>query len=571
MLTRTHFRPRPSTIFAILGFCSLLALPAIGSQLYFRHDDSSFILFSARFHGSLLHVFSTDPSVNIWGNLKGMSGYYRPTAYLQALALVRIFHANAGVLLALAGATMAGAVALYYVVVRIVAGPSKAVIALYIALFGGITLLYQSFRLMVPLGYLEIMAALICLLIGAKRRSTMFILLGGAFWLLSSSRQSALFLVPAVVVTALIAVPSLTRSWPSRTAAVRRFALLLSPFIVAVAAMVIVDSLGRGSHGVSLAPAYLAQRYRFYAETLFVGPRAVVLIPPFYYGLIAARRRTRRAADAEGLSLLSLTVAIVGAVATAYVTELGPVALLAAGALGARRERTLWVGVAWFLVGFSVYLLPAFYHQAYILEAFLGVGFMAACCTPLLARAVFAALRSLWSSGALARGVILAAVSLVAVTCIVAGLLVGPRTLSSARAAVTGLVDTNRTFAESVAYLTSLDGGDVTVLAFSDEQRGLSKEDWRNRGLEYRATVVPVMDLDELQNILTALRGPGMTLEPFSVPGDATVPQGRPLYGIAFGEAESKDMARSWVATPVKRIANGEATSTVFRLQAPRR
>lgn len=113
-----------------MALCSLLALPAIGSQLYFRHDNASFILFPARFHGWWLGVFSTDPSVNTWGKLSGMAGYYRPTAYLQALALVRIFHANAGVLMALAGATMAGAVALNYVVVRIIAGPSEAVIAL---------------------------------------------------------------------------------------------------------------------------------------------------------------------------------------------------------------------------------------------------------------------------------------------------------------------------------------------------------------------------------------------------------------------------------------------------------
>ena len=570
MPNRTHFRPRPSTIFAILGLCSLLALPAIGSQLYFRHDDSSFILFSARFHGSLLNVFRTDPSINVWGNLRGMSGYYRPTAYLQALALVRIFQGNAGVLMALAAATMAGAVALYYVVVRIVAGPTKAVIALYIALFGGVTLLYQSFRLMVPLGYLEIMAALICLLIGAKRRSTLFILLGGAFWFLASSRQSALFLVPVVVLTALVAVPRLTQAWPSRAAAVKRFTLLLSPFIVAVAAIVIVDSLGRGSHGVSVAPAYLAQRYRFYAETLFVGPRAVVLIPSFYYGAIAARRRAQRAdADDEGLSLLSLGVAIVGAVAVAGVTELGPVSLVAVSALGARRQRALWVGMAWFLVGFCVYLVPEFYHQAYILEAFLGVGFLAACCTPALAQDVLTAVRSLWSAGGLARGATVAAVVLVMATCIVAGLLVGPSTLSAGRGAVTGLVNTNRTFKQSVDYLSSLEGGDATVLAFSNEQRGLFKENWRDLGLEYRATAVPVMDLPELQNMLTALVGPGMKLQPFAAPDGVSVPEGQPLYGIAFGEAESREMARSWTATPMKRLTNGDATATVFRLQPP--
>ncbi len=572
MPSHSQRRLRLSTLLAVVGLCSLLALPALGSQLYFRHDDASFVLLSARFHGSWLAVFSTDPDVNTWGTLGGLSGYYRPTAYLLALGLIRTFNANAAVLMALAGAAMAGAIALFYVAARAVADPRRATIALYVALFAGTTLLYQSFRLVVPWGYLEIMAALACMLAGAQRRSTALILLGGLFWVLSSSRQSALLLVPLVVVTALATVPSLTKAWPSPAAALRRFALLLGPFALAIAVMLIVGGLSRGSGGMSADPAYLAQRYRFYADTLFGGPRALLLVPVFYNALLLRRRPVGNGRSvAAGLSLSVLALSCAATVIVGLVSALGPLALLVAGALGARRDRTLLVGVVWFCVGFSIYLVPAYYHQAYSLEAFLGLALTTACCTPLLARDLWATATSLWSAGRMVRGVMLTGAVIALVLCAVGGLATGPRAFASARAAVTGLVDNNRTFQQSVAYLSALDtGGDATVLAFSNRQRGLSNADWRSRGLTYRATVVPVMDLPEIQDLLDALRGPGLTFVPYGRPGHVSVPADRPLYGLAFGEAEAEEMAQSWAATEVAHIANGDATTTIFRLRAPK-
>lgn len=571
-LLDTRFRPWPATVLAVLGLLSLLTLPAIGSQLYFRHDDASFILLSARFHGSWLGLFSTSSSANTWGTLSGMSGYYRPTEYLLALVLVRVIGVHAPVLMALAGAAMAGALALHYVAARIIAGPSRAVIALYLALIFGSTLLYQSFRLMVPWGYLLIMLTLVCLLLGAQRRSTVLVLLGGVFWLLSSSRQSALLLVPAVMLSALITVPSLTAAWPSRAAAVKRFTLLLSPFIVLVAATVIVNSLAYGSSAISLNLSYFAQRYRFYAETLFAGPRSLLLIPPLY--CLAGTLRWKRG-DGEhtsaGLGLLPLATSVAGALAVAFVPELGPVLLAATGVLVARRMRVLWVGTTWFVVGFAVYLVPDYYHQAYIVEAFLGLTLVVACCTPTLARAAYATSRTLLTGRKLVRRLTFVAAGIILVGCVIAGALIAPGRISSARAALTGLVDTNRTFSACVTYFTSLPESHATILAFSDEQLGLYQEDWRNRGLAYRATVVPVMDEPQLHDLLEALRGPGMVVEQFADPGHTPAPQTGSLYGIAFSEAESKTMAGSWIATPVARIVHGDSTCTVFRLRAPPR
>ena len=569
---RKRFRPRASSVFAVVGLLSLLALPAIGSQLYFRHDDASFILLAARFRGSWLGLFSTDPSSNVWGALSGMAGYYRPTGYALAIAMVRLVGVNAPLLMALAGAAMGAALALYYWSARIIAGPLKAVIALYVALLLGGPLLYQSFRLMVPWGYLLIMAAVACLLLGAKRRSTLLIILGGLFWLFSSSRQSALLLVPAVVLSALIAIPALTASWPSRAAAVRRFTLLLGPFIAGVAALVIVDSLSRGSAALSLDLGHFAERYQFYAETLFGGPRSVLLMPPLYcFGGMLRGKRVISATAPAGLEVLPLAVAIAGTVVVALLPVLGPVALVAAGVVAARRTRALWVGTTWFAVGFAVYLVPEYYHQAYILEAFLGLALVVACCTPPLARAAYSTFRALLGGRRLVRVITMGAVGIVLTSCVLAGALIGPRMLSSARSALTGLMDSNRTLGDCVAYFTALPDGEATILAFSNEQRGLYDEDWRSRGLAYRATVVPVMDSPQLHDMLEALRGPDMVLEQFADPGGTTVREGAPLYGIAFGEAESKAMAESWITTPVTRFAHGSSMCTVFRLRPPPR
>ena len=53
-------------------------MPIILTQLYFRGDDSSFLLWAMECDKPILNVFSPDPAISNISNLTGLKGVYRP-------------------------------------------------------------------------------------------------------------------------------------------------------------------------------------------------------------------------------------------------------------------------------------------------------------------------------------------------------------------------------------------------------------------------------------------------------------------------------------------------------------
>ncbi|NOQ22438.1 MAG: hypothetical protein GQ565_07295 [Candidatus Aegiribacteria sp.] len=155
--------------FTAICLLSLLVFPIIGSQVYFRHDDASFIHWASDFQGRFTDVFSKNPDANSWGNMPGM-GYYRPTLYIIALWLVKTFGPRPDILMAFAGAAMALTLLLYLLIIRRGFSSFTSNIALILVglLYNG--LLYQAFRLLVPFSYFLEMLAIGALLIALSKK-----------------------------------------------------------------------------------------------------------------------------------------------------------------------------------------------------------------------------------------------------------------------------------------------------------------------------------------------------------------------------------------------------------------
>lgn len=547
-------------------------LVILGAQAYFRHDDAQILLWATSFKGNVFSVFSFDPAVNLWGTgaFAGMAGYYRPVSYFLILLLVRAFGVNAPVLMGLAAAAMGLALAAYGIVARRLTGYQTALLALTLFFVAYGQVLYQAFRLGVPYGYLLEFGALALLIVATRRRNWLLWVAGVVVFIAAClTRQSAIVLVPAVVLVADMAA--------ARRGGERSLTGPVSPMSLYLAILglaVLLVGFGGASSGAAsnLSVAWVLERVVFYAGVALGGVRAPILVAPIIYAGIRLMLSRGLASRASWQRLLvSAMAACVVAATVAVLPAWGLLAVLMAMTAASVTEPALRVPAVWFLVGFGFYVIPGFYHQAYLLEALLGLALFAAQCWRLVVRDVEAELKS--RRARLSSDIRRNASRLAGATVVLAllGLFIWGRPLllvASAQEAVTGFVQSNDATSRAARETAREAPLDSTVLMFSDRQRQATPERWRDQSLSYRASQVRVFDNADMQAMIGALGRTDVIVAEYGAPV-AVLDQSRPMLAFVFSEDERIEMARDWRIAGVVDFSVGHSFLQLLRLERP--
>ena len=193
--------PGRRLVLLILALAPFTALVLLGSQLYFRHDDSALLLWAKEFQHPFYYAFSADPHINGFANYPGMGAYWRPFLYLYTMLLVHL-RSGTGPLLRGGGAVLHRR--------RILLLPPRGTTRrTWSALFSCLVLLvafggsmYNLFHILVAIGYLFQLAMIYCFWCYLRFRKWVYLVAALILLVPSISRQST----PALLVAVLAAM-----------------------------------------------------------------------------------------------------------------------------------------------------------------------------------------------------------------------------------------------------------------------------------------------------------------------------------------------------------------------------
>ncbi len=273
-------RGRRRITFLILALLPFVSLPLIGSQLYFRQDDSALLLWAKEFTMPFYQAFSTDPSITNFANYPGMGAYWRPFAYLYVKALWHIFGPVPGPYRIVGGLIFMTAIYFFFRLVEQRSGDKAAVmscLALFAAFFETFPTL---FLINMPALYL-FQIVMIYYFYSYLQRPGWFYLLGMFLFVVPAmGRQTTPFLLTAILIAVLIEQRGSLTIFPRRYLYV--LVLLVLSFYILTFSHGSSKSSILGSidpqYGIWEAWKFLTKRFFYYGTILTSGITGILLL-----------------------------------------------------------------------------------------------------------------------------------------------------------------------------------------------------------------------------------------------------------------------------------------------------
>ena len=199
---KNQFSPKTIRILSIvLALAPFISIPILGSQLYFRHDDSAMLLWAKEFTQPFYEALSTNPEVNKFDNYPGMAGAWRPFVFLYIKALWHLFGTTSGPYYFIGGLFFITAVYFLFRLVEKRSGMLAAVLsclALFAVFHGS---MYNLFRLHTAVSFFYQLGMIYFFWCFLKKYSW-YNLLGMLLFLVPAmSRQTTPIILVAILVT----------------------------------------------------------------------------------------------------------------------------------------------------------------------------------------------------------------------------------------------------------------------------------------------------------------------------------------------------------------------------------
>lgn len=554
-------------IFGIV-MLSLLFFPIIGSKVYFRHDDASFIDWAANFSGTYMDVFSRDGDINGTAGMPGM-GYYRPGIYIVALMLVRSIGPVPQILMGLAGLAMATALAVYMLVIKKMTSYMTSTFTILTLILLYSNLLYQAFRFLVPFTYLIQVSAVYALIIAISTneqtiKKILLFVASTILYLWSASRQSSIVLVPVITILWLLYYKE-----QNKYSIMKR--VIYWSYIIILGVMLSSIILYRSGYLTSLGTIavlldHITIRFDYYWSVAMENPRLVILSALMTYMIIKSeiskvvsiRQMRYRLLARTTASLILLSIVITSG-------TLSSLSFLLLSALAISANPKLIAALIWFWTGLVIYLIPQFYHQAYLLESILGLCFAFGICFGDIMRDfpnnanIDEVLKK---SGS--RIKLIMTVSILAFVLII---ILGSRivnTITSKYDAINAFVNANKSTLLMVDYVTNELPNHSRLMMLSIAQLNMSSESWRHEDLMFRAVSVRVLDTNNLRSMLSAI-GTNIIVDEYMPPEECDT--SIPVYGVIFSENEYSVFQKDWDLIEIEDLSIGITICKIVLLE----
>ncbi len=502
--TQEYISFRRHLIFIIISLAPFVLIPLFGSQLYFRHDDASGLLWAKEYNRPLYHIFSPDPELNRMEYYPGIAGAYRPFTYFYIKVLWELFGTEPGPYHVIDGLLFMTAVFFLFRLARYLYGAYQALLSclilfvafhgtMYTLSHGGVVIGFFSQVILVYLfwTYLE------------RHRWRHFI---GALLLLAPamSRQTTPIILAAILVGAMINRRGKRALLSARD--LPAAAIILAGFYL----MTLTPGAGRGSI-VSIFPdltrmlAFVSERFFYYGRILTTGLPGLIVLLLFGAGVcrsaaafLAGRLHSGRIAWVWLPAVLLVTLAAI------RVWPFGPFWLAFCIVYLFAFDRDLRVPLAWAGASLLSFLSVLNYHNAYLLEAAfplsMALGVVSIRLLGPLASAVKkrAARRG---KGALAAGI----AGVIAVIALAAAAGMKTPLLSDRVDLIRISIDSNRNFRGLIQYIQRELPRDAVVYELDEERLGTTSMSRRFSSLKKRAATVKILNITYTRIMLKVL------------------------------------------------------------------
>ncbi|MFQ5632670.1 MAG: hypothetical protein ACE5I1_28205, partial [bacterium] len=202
-LLNKNIHSRKNFALLILALLPFISIPLIGSQFYFRHDDSALLLWAKEFAKPFYQALSADPAVNGFANYPGMAPYWRPFDYLYIKALWYLFGTSPAPYYIVGGLTFLAAVYFLFRLVQEQISVPAAVLSCFLLFIAFNGTMYNLFHIGVPVSFFYQMGMIYCF--WAYLQQPRWIYLTGMllFLLPAMGRQTTSVILAAMLIVAI--------------------------------------------------------------------------------------------------------------------------------------------------------------------------------------------------------------------------------------------------------------------------------------------------------------------------------------------------------------------------------
>lgn len=561
--TQEHISFKRHLIFIIISLAPFVLIPLFGSQLYFRHDDASGLLWAKEYNRPLHHIFSPDPELNRIAYYPGIAGGYRPFTYFYLKILWDIFATEPGPYHILDGLIFMAAVFFLFRLSRYRCGAYQAVLScliLFVAFHGMMYTLSHGgvvigFFFQVTLAYLfwayldrhrwyHLLATLLLLAPALSRQTTPIILTALLIGVVLNRRgKQALFSpgdIPAV-------------------------AIVLAGFYL----MTLTPGAGRGSI-VSIFPdfaqmlAFVFERFFYYGRILTTGLTGLIVLLLFGAGVcrsvatfLAGKSRSTKVAWIWAPAVLLVTVIAI------RVRAFGPFWLAFCMVYLFVLDRELRVPLAWAGASLLSFFSVSNYHNAYLLEAAFPLSMVLGVLSVRLLGPVASAAKnritgygkgavSAWIAGAIAVIALVTAVGL-------------KTKLVSERVDLIRIsIDSNRNFRDLMNYMQRELPRDAVVYELDEESLGTTSKSRRFFSLKKRAATVKILNITYTRIMLKVLEREDIRIRSASEWPDPNDPA--EAYFIVLNDFERGIAEAEYRLNLVREFRGATDSAAIYRI-----
>ena len=543
-------------------------IPLIGTQLYFRHDDSQTLLWAKEFTGNVFSAFNPRPWLNEYFKYPGIGGYYRPFEAVFMMSILKIFGPNAFYFHFINGLLVIGTILFMYKTAELFSNRTAAFLSVLIFHLCFHTMLYGTFHVVVPFGYFFELGCFYFTARGLVRNDKKSLLLAMFFLIPATNRQTTAVILPIMVIVYLLSY------WR------QTFPGSKIKFILPIVAMIPNAIIPLSSHSSTATLVnididlmgkfqFVYERIVFYGSLLTGGITGfVVLFCIFCFLMIRIldfrgfiKKRLSKAHRWIFLILFILCGLLTAVLMRFH--ELAIVLLLLSLLFILMTHKHLRFACTWFFISMGCFLAIIVYHSAYLLEAAYGLSIVLG----ILSFHVYEkidfsfSLRPFFKRHT-KRLCIAGIIVLVALGVVILKTRYGALFSRKIEAAKV-LVQTNKNFEDMIHYIKDELPVNSEIFVLSDEDLGIRFEDWRLWSLKDRAEKVKVMDIKDTTAMLKVLNRYDLRLHSIQKLNDAEEELQR--YFIVYNTFEKDIAERRYNLRLMGSFRRGNTEAAVYR------
>jgi hypothetical protein len=359
-------------IFSILLFS---IFPIISTQLYFRHDDSQWLLWAYEFDKPLLYVFHPDPQINNLSGYGGLGAYYRPFAGLYIIFMQYTFGNSPFFFQLIAGLFLIGSIIFMFKITELLSNEIAAFFCVIIFFICFNSIFNSLFHVAYPfLFFLQISGFYFCIL-GLIRNKLRYVMLSFLFLLPATSKQTTPFILLSIILFYFI------NNWRTSFPNIKNKFIILC---LALSSFAVIPLSHQASSDVgsifNLEPLeiinYIKERLYYYGNILTTGITGITLfliILLYISFLILSKIRPSDNRHNKRYLLLAILVSIILTYVLIHLGNISIFILLVFLGLCFRVNKATRLPLIWFFVSFCIFIPLEFYIGSRILEAAYGL------------------------------------------------------------------------------------------------------------------------------------------------------------------------------------------------------